>query len=333
MKHLVVVGASAGGIETLRTLAASLPRDFPAPICIVLHTSPASPGILPDILGRSGPLPAVTPRNGERLRPGTIYVAPPDHHLVIEPGILRVTKGPRENLFRPAIDPLFRSAAQVYGPKVIGVILTGNLDDGAAGLWTVRQMGGTAIVQDPDDAMFSSMPTSALHGVKVDHIVPIADLAPLLVHLTAAPEPAQPVRPADAVEVEVNIAKEQDPFQAGIERIAQPSKYACPDCHGVLLEIREGSRFRFRCHTGHAYSAQSLLSAIQGGVEDALWESMRAMHEGERLIRQMAEHLSATPHDDGQARLLRERARQLRTQSDAIREMLSTRDEVGATKP
>jgi two-component system chemotaxis response regulator CheB len=185
-KRLVVIGTSAGGIEALRAVADGLPDDFPAAIAVVVHTAPESPGVLHEILDRSGPLTAVNPRNLERLRPGQIYVAPPDHHLTIEPGRVRVTKGPKENGFRPAIDPLFRSAAQVYGPAAIGVILTGSLDDGTAGLWAIKQLGGIAIVQDPSDALFPSMPQSALHHVKADYIVPLKELAPLLVRLTAS---------------------------------------------------------------------------------------------------------------------------------------------------
>src|SRR5688572_16555907 len=172
-KHLVVVGASSGGIEALRELVSKLPEEFPAPLCIVLHTSPRGPGVLDGILNRSGPLPATNARDLERLQPGRIYVAPPDCHLLIEPGRVRVTKGPRENRFRPAIDPLFRSAAQVYGPAAIGVILTGNLGDGTAGLWAIKQLGGTTVVQDPADALFPSMPQNALNHVRVDHVVPL----------------------------------------------------------------------------------------------------------------------------------------------------------------
>src|SRR4051794_15988643 len=177
MTHLVVIGTSGGGIEALRELAAGLPADFPAPIAVVMHTSPQAPGILPDILQRAGALPAVNAKNGERLRPGTIYVPPPDHHLLIEPGRVRISRGPRENRFRPAIDPLFRSAAQVYGPGAIGVLLTGSLDDGTAGLWAIKRLGGVAIVQDPADALFPDMPRSAIEHVEVDHVVPLADVA------------------------------------------------------------------------------------------------------------------------------------------------------------
>jgi two-component system chemotaxis response regulator CheB len=283
MKRLVTIGASAGGIEALRELVGALPIAFPSPIAIVLHSSPHSPGLLHDILSRSGRLPAINPRSGERLRGGRIYVAPPDVHLLIEPGRVRLTKGPRENRFRPAIDPLFRSAAQVYGPAAIGVILTGNLDDGTAGLWAIKRLGGTAVVQDPDDALFPSMPEHALRAVAVDHRVPLREIAPLLVQLTAEPvadtrEAAQPRH----VEIEVEIAREQDPLRAGVEGLGAPSAIACPECHGVLREWNEEGRLRFRCHTGHAYSAGSLLAHMReraGGLEkraDAMRDMLHA---------------------------------------------------------
>src|SRR5687767_8151066 len=182
--RIVVIGTSAGGIDALRTIAAALPADFPAPIAVVMHSAPDSPGVLHEIIDRAGPLSALRARNGQRLEAGRIYVAPPDRHLLIEPGRVRVTRGPKENRFRPAIDPLFRSAAQVYGPAAIGVILTGNLDDGTAGLWAMKKLGGTAVVQDPSDALFPSMPTSALTHVPVDHCVPLSEMVPLLARLT-----------------------------------------------------------------------------------------------------------------------------------------------------
>jgi two-component system, chemotaxis family, protein-glutamate methylesterase/glutaminase len=184
-KQIVVIGTSAGGIETLRTLVAALPHDFAAPICLVVHLAPQSPGVLPDILQRISSVPVASAHHGERLRNGQIYIAPPDSHLVLEPGRILVTKGPKENGFRPAIDPLFRSAAQVYGPGAIGVILTGHLDDGTAGLWAIKRLGGTAIVQDPEDALFPSMPSNAMEHVDVDFVAPLVELAPLLVRLTS----------------------------------------------------------------------------------------------------------------------------------------------------
>ena len=184
-KRIVVIGASAGGIEALRGLVGGLPDFFPAPVCIVMHLAPRSPSVLHEILNRSGRLPVAQARNGSRLQPGHIYVAPPDCHLLLEPGVLRVTKDPKENRFRPAIDPLFRSAAQVFGPAATGVILTGNLDDGAAGLWAIKQLGGVAVVQQPSDALFPSMPLSAIARVTPDHVVPLAAMPELLVRLVA----------------------------------------------------------------------------------------------------------------------------------------------------
>lgn len=191
-RHVVVIGASAGGLDSLREVVGGLPATFPAPVCVVLHTSPQSPSVLHKILGGFTALPAISPSNGERLLDGRIYVAPPNHHLLIEPGRLRINQGLRENRFRPAIDVLFRSAAQVYGPGAIGAILSGSLDDGTAGLLAIKQLGGIAIVQDPSDALFPAMPENALAFVSVDHVVPLRGIAPLLVRLTASSSAPRP---------------------------------------------------------------------------------------------------------------------------------------------
>jgi two-component system, chemotaxis family, protein-glutamate methylesterase/glutaminase len=183
--RVVVIGTSAGGIEALRELARDLPPGFPAPICIVLHIAPQAPEVVPDILSRVARMPVIHPRDRQRLEAGTIYVALPDRHLIVEPGCLRVTKGPRENRFRPAIDSLFQSAAQVYGPAAIGVILTGNLGDGTAGLRALKQLGGIAIVQDENDARFPAMPADAARHVPIDYCVPLNELAGLLGRLTS----------------------------------------------------------------------------------------------------------------------------------------------------
>jgi two-component system chemotaxis response regulator CheB len=323
--HLVVIGASAGGIEALRTLAAALPQDFPAPICVVVHTSPQAPGVLDAILSRAGVLAAINAVNHQRLEPGRIYVAPPDFHLIIEPGIVRVTKGPRENRFRPAIDPLFRSAAQVYGPRAIGVILTGSLDDGTDGLWAIKQLGGCAIVQDPDDAMFPSMPQSAIDHVTVDYVLPLSEIAPVLVRLTAAPaETSKPPDPPEQLQIEVKIAMEENPIAAGLIRVGNPSAYACPECHGVLLELKEGLRTKFRCHTGHAYSIASLMAAVAEGIEESLWNAIRALEEGQLLLTRIAEHLDAG-HDSADVNRLLERAAEAKRDSDVVRQVVMQR--------
>jgi two-component system chemotaxis response regulator CheB len=332
-KQLVVIGASAGGIEALRTIAAGLPADFPAPICVVVHTAPQSPGVLDAIISRAGVLRATNAISGERLKPGHIYVAPPDFHLVVEPGLVRVTKGPRENRFRPAIDPLFRSAAQVYGPGAIGVILTGSLDDGVDGLAAIKQLGGIAIVQDPAEALFPSMPRTALNLVDVDHVLPLEAVAPMLARLTSVPVEAGPKEVPEQLQIEVKIAMEQNPIDAGLERIGTPSTFACPECHGVLLELKEGSRTKFRCHTGHAYSVASLLAAVGEGIEDSLWNAVRALEEGQLLMARMAEHMR-TSHGGEHAEQLMERANEARKQSDVIRRLVMQREPLGAvTKP
>jgi two-component system chemotaxis response regulator CheB len=333
-RRIVVIGTSAGGIEALRDLAGALPNDFPAAIAVVMHTAPQSPGVLHDILSRSGALTAISPRGGERLRPGYIYVAPPDHHLLLEPGRAIVSRGPRENRFRPAIDPLFRSAAQVFGPLAIGVILTGNLDDGVAGLWSIKQLGGIAIVQDPAEALFPSMPEHALDAVRVDYVVKLAELGPLLVRLVTAPV-AEPVAApaaaaADAIthtEIEVKIAKEQDPFASGIGELGEPSRFACPECHGVLLQVKEAGRIRFRCHTGHAYSADSLLAEIDEQIEVALWNAIRAAQEGELLMREIARHLQAAHPNAPEIARLKERTEDLMRKTTAMREIVTSEPE------
>lgn len=195
-KEIVVVGASAGGLEAMKELVGKLPRNFPASVFIVWHTAPDAPGVLPKILAAAGgELPVANARNCEQIQPGRIYVAPPDHHLLIERGFVLLSRGPKENRFRPAVDPLFRSAAQAYGPRVAGVILSGGLDDGTAGLLAVKQQGGTAIVQDPAEALYPSMPQSAMKHVAVDYCLPAAAIASLLVRLTSTPEEAEGAYP------------------------------------------------------------------------------------------------------------------------------------------
>lgn len=329
-KYVAVIGASAGGIDALRVLVAGLPADFPAAVCLVVHTSPESPGILPEILERAGRLPACNATNLEPLQAGRIYVAPPDCHLVIEPGRLRVTKGPRENRFRPAIDPLFRSAAQVFGPNAIDVILTGNLDDGVAGLWAIKRLGGVAIAQDPAEAMFPSMPQHAVDHVQPHHVVRLAEMAPLLVQLTTvSPRERVEVAVPDHMNVEVNIAKEDDPIDAGLEQIGEPSSFACPECHGVLLKLKQEGRVRFRCHTGHAYSLASLVAGISEGVEHALWTAIRALEEGGLLMREVAQHLET--HDAAQAARLRKEAGEVHAKAETLRRIAAAQEPLTTT--
>jgi len=257
------------------------------------------------------------------LKAGHIYVAPSDHHLLIEPGRLRLGRGPKENRFRPAIDPLFRSAAQVYGPAVVGVVLSGNLDDGSAGLRTIKQLGGLAIVQDPHDALFPAMPANALRHVAADYVVPLADMARILHE--AASRPVGPFRdePDDALNMEVAIAKEDSAVDRRVQHIGEPSIFACPECHGVLLDLKERGILRFRCHTGHAYSGESLLVALNEGIENALWSALRAVEEGQLLLERMAGHTSSA--DGGHAARLRTQLARVTDQAELLREIVGQR--------
>lgn len=324
-KDIVVIGTSMGGIEALKVLVSSLPPDFRAATFIVLHTSPESPGVLPGILNRAGPLPASNATDLEPVVPGRIYVAPPDRHLLVERDLMRITHGPKENRFRPAIDPLFRSAAQAYGPRVIGVILTGLLDDGAAGLWAVKQRGGTAVVQDPRDALAPSMPRSALSHVEVDYCVPLTEIASLLSYLTSTPAEAEGEYPVpEEMKIEVSIAEEDNALEAGVLKMGSPSIFTCPECHGALLEISEGDRSRFRCHTGHAFSHESLLAELNGRIEDTLWIAIRTIQESALLMQHLAEHLNAQRHNEAAA-VLASAACEAKQRADLVRQATRTR--------
>ena len=325
LNRIIVIGASSGGIQALTTIAAALPAGLEAPVCVVVHTSPQSPGLLDRILSRAGPLNAVTAEPGIRLSAGTIYVAPPDHHLLVEPGTLTLSKGPKENRFRPAIDPLFRSAAQVYGPAAIGVILTGNLDDGTSGLWVLKQLGGIAIAQDPADALFPSMPRSAIRHVAVDFVVPAREIGQVIQRLMVTPVAASAASAGPMLDVEVQIARGENAVSAGLEHVGELSPFACPECHGVLLRLKGSQPMRFRCHTGHAYSATSLVAAVNEAIEDALWTSVRALEEGGRLMGHIAEHLRAEP-SSGEASHYDEQADEAHRQSESVRDVVRLRE-------
>ncbi|MBC5783087.1 chemotaxis protein CheB [Ramlibacter sp. USB13] len=316
--RVVVIGASAGGISALLELGAALPRPFPAPVCIVQHIG-AHPSLLPELLRYRGPNPAVHPRDGERLAPGTLYVAPADTHMLLDGDVLRLRQGPRENHARPAIDPLFRSAARSWGERVVGVILTGQMDDGTAGLKAVKECGGTAIVQDPATAAEQEMPRSALQNVAVDHCVPLAALAPLLVRLVGEAPPAGAPRIRETVLREVAINQGAATVE-NLEPLAAPSTLTCPDCGGTLWEVKEHKPLRYRCHTGHAFGALSLAQAQKDAAEQALFAGVRALREREILLRRMAAITAATG-DTAQAAVAQAQADRLREQVRALQRL------------
>ncbi|HEY8560015.1 MAG TPA: chemotaxis protein CheB [Pyrinomonadaceae bacterium] len=322
-RDIIVIGGSVGSLSVLKDITSKLPSGFPAAVFIVWHMAPNSPGLLPEILTRQGALPAVHAQDFEKFEPGRIYVAPPDRHLLIEDSRVRISKGPRENRFRPAIDPLFRSAAQAYGERVVGVILSGGLDDGTAGLWTIKEFGGTAIIQDPSDAENSSMPLSARRKVRVDHIVPGKDIANLLIRLCneeALEEKRIMSEKPEKNEIEIGIAGGDEALRKGVLELGPPSYFTCPDCHGVMVEIVEDKNIRFRCHTGHAFSSGTLLAEVTESIEDSLWNTIRAMDENVLLLRHLGEHLKT---DDAElATIYVEEAERIERRSQKIRETL-----------
>jgi two-component system chemotaxis response regulator CheB len=287
---IIVIGASAGGVDVLAQLVRGLPPGLPASLFVVCHFPPGGRSVLPEILSRSGPLLASHAADGEPFYPGQVYVAPPDHHLLLRPdGRMRLTQAARENHHRPAIDPLFRSAARAYGPRVVGVVLSGALYDGAAGLLAVRGAGGAAVVQDPRDAVVAAMPQNATAIAGADHVVPASGLAPLLVELvsrTARPEgdPAM-IDPLDRMPevVDADMAE-----QIRNERRGQVSVFTCPECGGSLWQVDENDLVRFRCHVGHAYNGEALLADQAQALEAALWTALRTFKERTLLARQLA---------------------------------------------
>jgi two-component system chemotaxis response regulator CheB len=319
-RDIVVIGASAGGVVSLQQLVAHLPPDFPAAMFVVLHVSESGTSVLPNILSRAGVLPASHAVHGERIRTGHIYIAPPGNHLTLELGRVRVTRGARENGHRPAIDPLFRSAALVYGSRVIGVILSGSLDDGTLGLRDVKNAGGLAIVQDPADTAWPSMPESAVRNVRVDHCARPAEIGKLLTRLVGAPAPVGTLGTA-AADLIAHDLKGATTHEDDRDTPGTPSPYSCPECGGVLWQVPDGEPLRFQCRVGHAYASDSLSAEQTRAIEKALWAALRALEEHASLKRRLGER--AKRHGrDAVAERFEERARELTQQAEEVRTLL-----------
>src|SRR4051812_22433809 len=323
-RDVVVVGGSAGAIEAMKAMLAGLPRDLDAAVLVVVHIPPTSPAHLAEILQRSSPLAVQWATGDEPLERGRVYVAPPDRHLVVSADRVLLTHAPRENHSRPAIDPLFRSAALAYGPRVIGVVVSGRLDDGTAGLWAVKERGGVAVVQDPDDAAYADMPRNALRYTVADHIVRAADMGPLIARLVEEPVSASVGDVPRELEMEVKIAMEANALEEGVMSLGPPTPYTCPECHGVLARMEQGGIPRFRCHTGHAFSLDSLLASVTEKVEETLWSALRAVEETVILLNEAA-GAGQRGREDGRAaasadpRFL-EKAREAKGRANLIRE-------------
>ncbi len=327
-QRAIVIGASAGGVPTLQEVVSKLPADLPAPVFVVLHIPPAVASSIPIILSHAGRLPAIHPDDGAKIKAGFIYVAPPDHHLLIEHGSIAVKKGPKENRFRPSIDALFRSAAYVYGPSAIGVILSGMLDDGTSGLWSIKRAGGTAVIQQPEQAQCDVMPRSALAYVEPDYLVPSTEMGALLGRLVQQPvvsrtelEPNLKLRMAK----EVQIAREDGAFQKGIMELGTLTPFTCPECHGVLVKIAEGNISRFRCHTGHAFTDSALLEGVMESTGEKLWQVMRSLEEAVMLLDHMGQQLQEAG-DTVRAAPFFAKARELENRSTTFRHSVLTHE-------
>lgn len=330
-RDLIVVGASAGGVDALQSLVGGLPPGLPASVVIVLHLPPGSPSALTAILRRRCALPVTTASDGQTVEWGRVYVAPPDRHLIAAGNKLGLSNGPRENGHRPSVDVLFRSAAASAGRRVIGVVLSGALDDGSAGLAAIKQMGGLAVVQDPSDALVVSMPESALRFVEVDHVIAAAQMGKLFDVLTRDPLPPQCERPELGGAEEASLGERQVLAQeialaevserVSSESLGVPSGFGCPECGGALFELHEGSRVYYRCRVGHSWTQGSLLGEQGQAVESALWTALRALEERSALLGKMAR--SASRRGQGlAAERLTSSAREAREAAGVIRGLL-----------
>ena len=319
---IVVIGASAGGIKALLTLVAELPADFTGTVFVVVHIG-ASRSMLPVILGRSGPLPASHAVDGERFEPGHIYVAPPDYHLVVGQDTIELSHGPRENYSRPAIDPLFRSAARAHEDRVTAVILSGALSDGVAGLLAVKARGGTVIVQDPQEAIVESMPTSALRSVQADHVLPAQEIGRLLGGMTVVTGEAGEEIPVDPIADDEARIQEDFTEQEHDRRRGEITMFTCPDCGGTLWQAGTGEYLHFRCHVGHTWGSEALLGHKSEEIEAALWSSVRLLEERATLSRQVAARMRQSGQGDRRAGGVEEEAGLDERRADAIRQLLS----------
>ena len=330
--YLIVIGASAGGMPALVQLVATLPATLPAAVLVVQHFAPDSDGQhLVARLAQHTSLHCRLATNGEALQAGTLYVAPPDRHLLAKDGStahVLVTKGPRENHYRPAADALFRSAAVAYGPRTVGIVLTGMLHDGTAGLEFIKRCGGIAIVQDPCEAEFPSMPQTALRNVDIDYVVSLRMMGPLLDEITHGTVPQLKVVIPEDLKLEAAIAERVVGTVAEVLRIAHPVPLTCPDCGGSLFEVAAGKLLRYRCHTGHAFTADALLNKSQQSLEETLWVALRMMEERKNLLSGMAVRGETTYSVQQEERIV-----EIKKHIDRLREFLlnGTEEESAST--
>lgn len=329
---IIAIGASAGGLEALTALIRELPPNLPAALFVVVHTSPHTPTLLTSILDRQGSLRAVEAQDGHAIVPGTIYVAPPDRHLLVRPGHLELSRGPRENHARPAVDPLFRTAARAYGSRVVGVVLSGALGDGATGLMAIAARGGVSVVQEPADALVDAMPRAALAAVRADYVVPVREMPAVLTSLARDEEASEgetEMSDIDELEDDAAAALPQRDISAQVlgQRANQTAIFTCPDCGGALWQINQNGVIQFTCHVGHRYGAEVLLGQISEELEAALWRCIRILTEKATLTRQLAQRIRSSG-DTAHAARVQEQA-QLDERQQALVRALVTEGTLG----
>lgn len=319
-RDLIVIGGSSGATAPLKAILGRLPADLPAAVLIVIHIPARSTGILATVAASACGLPVRQAEDGMRVENGTVYIAVADHHMILADGHIRLGQGPRENMARPAIDPLFRSAALAYGSRVIGVVLSGLLSDGAAGLNAIKRCGGLALVQDPGDALAEEMPRRAMEATTVDASVSAAKLGDVLSDLVReAAGPALPVPPE--IRLEVDIAAGQRVGSDLMRDIADPVALTCPACGGVLSAVRDGRPLRFRCQVGHGYTADALAKEQEDRVDEAMRVALRIIEERAELVHRLAEdgRRSGRP---AVAAMYDQRAEEYGTYADTIRRVV-----------
>lgn len=326
-KFIVVVGTSAGGMKALRTLIEQLPKDFPAPLLIVQHRSSDATGhVLLNELNKIGKLKCFHAIQGQKIKAGQVYLAPSDNHIMIEKnGSLLVTKGAQENRSRPAIDPLFRSAAASFGNRTIGILLTGYLDDGTSGLIAIQRCGGICIIQDPADADYPDMPKNALNQIKPDYCIPLSEMGGVLSTLVTRKSKKQGAIPEDIVK-EVKIAQRVLSDLPAVNSLGEQVPFNCPGCGGVLWKMDKGSDLRYRCHTGHAYTAATLLMEQTMKIEETMWTALRMFEERKNLLTTMAQDQNGAVAESAS-----ERAKMSQVHIDRIRAILLSNDESNLT--
>lgn len=314
--RVVAIGGSTGAVNDVKHILVGLPADLPAAVFIVVHVGAQGRNLLAGAFDGCGPLPVTTATDGEPVKPGHVYVAPADQHLLVVDDVIRLGRGPRENMARPSVDALFRSVALTYGARAIGLVITGNLNDGAAGLAAIKRRGGVTAVQNPSDAVAPDMPLGALEASDVDYRAPTGELAPLLASLAQqAPGPELPG--SRALELEVDIALGRPCLSTAIAEIPDVSPISCPACGGVLSEIKEPP-LRYRCQVGHGYSGEALAHEQEGSIDEAVRVALRIVDERATLTDRMARDAQAAgrPHSH---RTLDDKTRELRGYADVLR--------------